>query len=683
MIKIDEHKCLNCHQCISVCPVKFCNDGTGEIIKVDENLCIGCGQCLIACTHKARIIMDDTDAAISALINGEKIIAISSPSTVANFPDLFLHLNGWLNSMGVDAVFDVSFGAELTIKSYIEKINSEGPKILISQPCPAIVTYIEIYKPELIQYLAPCDSPMVHTMKMIRRFYPQYNEHKILIVSPCIAKKREFTETGIGDFNVTISKLIDLIEENEINLRDYPELDFANDPAERAVLFSSPGGLLETAIRELPEIRNKTRKIEGAKYVYDYLDTLTETIDRGLNPLLVDCLSCEKGCNGGTGTKSQDVSSDLLESRVSKRRKQMQDLYGTDDDNHQTSGKLGEIINKYWEKGLYDRSYQNLSNLVDDRIKTPDEAQIDEILKSMKKFSEIDFKNCSSCGYNDCRGMAKAIFNGLNKPENCHFYMHKTITEYGEHLEDLVVDRTKSLEKANIELNELNATKDKFFSIIAHDLKNPLGNFRDVSRLLTESYHELTEDDKLEFLHLMKDSSRNIYMLLENLLDWSQAQRGGLQFDPIECNLKIIADTAIQLLQLSADNKNIKLENGIEDSIFVKADTNLIMTVVRNLISNAIKFTPKDGVISLNTLVENDSIVFSVKDSGVGMTKEILEKLFRIDINVTSLGTSHEKGTGLGLILCKEFIEKHGEKIWVESEIGKGSTFSFTLPKTK
>lgn len=681
VIDVDEHKCLNCHRCISVCPVKYCNDGSGEIIKINHDMCIGCGECLTACTHGARTIVDDFESAISALINDEKMIAISAPATIASFPEQYLNLNGWLQSMGVDAVFDVSFGAELTVKSYIEYMKSENPKMIIAQPCPAIVTYIELYRPELIQYLAPCDSPMNHTLKMIREFYPQYSKHKILTISPCIAKKREFEETNIGDYNVTVSKILDTLTDNEIDLNDYPAVEYANDPAERAALFSSPGGLLETASREIPEIRERTRKIEGATSVYQYLDELSKIVDDGTNPLLIDCLSCDKGCNGGTGTKNQHASIDLLESRITKRKNELQKLHGTKNDDPESIEALRTIINKYWKKGLYDRTYNDLSGIVKENIKIPSDAEVEKIFESMKKFTTLDIKNCSSCGYNTCKSMAKAIYNNLNRPENCHFFMGKVIQEYGEHLEDQVRERTKLLNKANDELKDLNATKDKFFSIIAHDLKNPLGSFRDVSKLLVESYHDFEESEKIEFLNLMMDSSRNIYMLLENLLDWSQTQKGVIKFNPIDCNLKFIADTAIQLLQLTADNKNISLVNNIESSIFVKADYNLILTVIRNLISNSIKFTPKGGTICLNTLVEDGSILFSVKDSGIGMSQKTIEKLFRIDINVTTLGTSEEKGTGLGLILCKEFIEKHQGKIWAESELEKGSTFYFKLPK--
>jgi signal transduction histidine kinase len=237
----------------------------------------------------------------------------------------------------------------------------------------------------------------------------------------------------------------------------------------------------------------------------------------------------------------------------------------------------------------------------------------------------------------------------------------------------------KLLERTNI-LNELNATKDKFFSIIAHDLRGPFANFRVVTDLLTSSYDELEETEKKEFLELIKDSANNLYSLLENLLDWSRSQRGTMPFNPNEFDFSLIAKNTVNFLKLSADNKNIELINNITDDTYITADVNMITTVIRNLVSNAIKFTANGGQININsTITEKDSI-FSVQDNGIGLSKETINKLFRIDTQVTTIGTNDEKGTGLGLILCKEFVEKHGGKIWVESEVGKGSTFYFSLP---
>lgn len=237
-----------------------------------------------------------------------------------------------------------------------------------------------------------------------------------------------------------------------------------------------------------------------------------------------------------------------------------------------------------------------------------------------------------------------------------------------------------ALKKSETELKEANTTKDKFFSIIAHDLKNPLGSFRAISKLLFEDFDSFEESEKREFIEVMKNSADSLYRLLENLLEWSRAQRGKIEFNPIEFNLKLLSIQIFNLLKGSAENKKIVLVNKIPTTFPIFADENMLNTVLRNLITNAIKFTNQGGKITLDAIYENNEINISVSDSGVGMNSETINKLFRIDTKVSALGTNNETGTGLGLILCKEFVEKHGGKIWVESEIGKGSTFYFSLP---
>jgi iron only hydrogenase large subunit-like protein len=428
---IDEDKCVNCHQCIAACSTKFANNGINDVIEVLTELCIGCGECIKACSHDARIPIDDFDSAMIALEQKEKVIAIVAPAVASNFPNQHLNLNGWLKSKGVEAIFDVSFGAELTVKSYVEHIQQNNPKLVIAQPCPALVRYIQIYKPELIPYLAPADSPMVHIMKMIKHFYPAYKNHKILVVSPCVAKKIEFEETGIGDFNVTISKIQNHFIENNINLESFPKVDFDNDPAERAVLFSSPGGLIETAERMVPGIRYQSRKIEGPHSIYKYLGELNIQLEKGMTPLLVDCLNCELGCNGGTGTNNHDKSLDELEYYINQRKVEAQNKHKTVKNNDVAIVQYEQLINKYWEKGLYDRKYEDLSSNTK-IIKIPTENQLQEIYFSMNKHKESDHKNCSSCGYDSCEIMATAIFNKLNKNENCHHFLHEELNDKTE-----------------------------------------------------------------------------------------------------------------------------------------------------------------------------------------------------------------------------------------------------------
>ena len=423
VIGIDEDKCVNCHLCIADCPVKYCNDGSGDVVKINKDMCIACGSCLKACTHEARYYIDDFEFFLEDIKKGEKIVMIVAPSVAANFKNTFLQLNTWFKELGVEAIFDVSFGAELTVASYLDYIKRNNPATVIAQPCAAIVTYIETYKPELINYLAPVDSPMLHTIKLIHEYYPTYKNHKIAILSPCIAKKREFEETGFGEYNIAMSSIELYLSKHSILLENYSKSDYDNPPAERAVLFSTPGGLLQTAERWNPGIRNKTRKIEGSHVIYDYLDELPEVIKNNNAPLLIDCLNCDKGCNGGPLTLGKDLPIDEIENLIFKRNEEMQEFYKSQvNPSIKTVEKcIEDIILEYWKEGLYNRSYINHTD--NNTIKIPNKQELEAIYKTMHKYSEKDIFNCSSCGYTRCEKMATAIFNGLNKPENCHFYL--------------------------------------------------------------------------------------------------------------------------------------------------------------------------------------------------------------------------------------------------------------------
>ena len=238
----------------------------------------------------------------------------------------------------------------------------------------------------------------------------------------------------------------------------------------------------------------------------------------------------------------------------------------------------------------------------------------------------------------------------------------------------------RKMKNNNNKLRELIATKDKFFSIIAHDLKSPLWAVKEISHSMSSGYDVLDEIEKKESIMLMNKSCSQVYALLENLLVWARSQTGRIDYKPDIYELKPIIDNVLELTSGNAARKNITLQSAIQNSLKANIDTNMIITVLRNLVLNAIKFTPEGGNITVKSVREKDDIKVSVIDTGIGISDQDMQKLFRIDVNHTTIGTSEEKGTGLGLILCKEFVEKHGGSISVQSSKDKGSEFSFTLP---
>jgi len=243
-----------------------------------------------------------------------------------------------------------------------------------------------------------------------------------------------------------------------------------------------------------------------------------------------------------------------------------------------------------------------------------------------------------------------------------------------------VLNQKQSIEVQRKELESLNTTKDKFFAIIAHDLKNPFSTVLGLSELLAKEF-ESFEPDKLKvFIEQIYKYSNNTFNLLENLLQWSMLQTGRMPLRPKLIDLKGLVDENIELLRGNALQKGIRIETEIENDLFVYVDVSMITTVLRNLLSNAIKFTSQYGIIKIKVEKDDKMVKVSVIDNGVGISNQDIEKLFKIDSNPTTIGTSQEKGTGLGLILCKDFVERNGGKIWVESELEKGSRFIFVIP---
>lgn len=244
----------------------------------------------------------------------------------------------------------------------------------------------------------------------------------------------------------------------------------------------------------------------------------------------------------------------------------------------------------------------------------------------------------------------------------------------------LLKEKNLLIEKSEQELRILNASKNKFFSIIAHDLKNPLHSILGYSSLLKERYDLFTENERRKFAGDIHHSTNNIFRLLQNLLEWSKAQTGRLNFSPAVVEYQQILDNSLSILQSLANQKKIKIKAENDPELEIFADPLMIETVMRNLINNAIKFTPEGGQIEVSAKRENGQILVSVSDTGIGIPEEDTKNLFRIDSKVKRKGTNNEDGSGLGLILCQEFVDKHNGKIWVESTLGKGSAFTFSIP---
>lgn len=426
--------CIGCNKCIRVCPCPGAcvavteEDGT-ERIQVDPAKCIGCGACMDACKHGAREFEDDTEQFFADLAKGEKISILLAPAFKANYPGDYERVLGGLKNLGVNRIISVSFGADITTwgyLNYVKKYNFTGG---ISQPCPAIVGYIEHYLPELLPKLFPVHSPM-----MCSAIYAKQEmgiTDKLAFISPCVAKWSEIHDPdteGYVSYNVTFDHLMKYVREHNISGT------FASDEIEYGLgsIYPMPGGLKENVYWFLGD-DVYIRQIEGEKHTYCYLEEHKEEIAKGMNKeLFIDALNCGMGCIYGTGVEEEIARTDTALYNIH----QIQENCKKNTKNSAWSRKLTPAqrlakLNKQFSKlklENYLRKYTDRSE--ECNYKLPSTEELNQIYDEMgKKTKEARCIDCECCGYESCEKMAFAIYNGFNKKENCIHFVKDTVEE--------------------------------------------------------------------------------------------------------------------------------------------------------------------------------------------------------------------------------------------------------------
>ncbi len=422
-------KCIGCNKCIRTCScigacVSTEPDANGNSrIMVDGSLCVACGACFDVCEHNARDFTDDTERFFEDLKAGEKISLLVAPSFPANYPDTYLKIFGKLKELGVNRIISVSFGADITTWGYINYIQQNGFIGGISQPCPAVVGYIERYLPDLLPKLFPVQSPLMCAAVYARKELGITD--KFAFISPCIAKKMEIDDPnthGAVSYNVTFTHLIDYAEKHQLYGDPCPdEIEYG-----LGSIYPMPGGLKENVLWLLGRDAF-IRQIEGEKRLFHYLEKSRELLRDGKTPFLfVDALNCEKGCICGTGTELTLSDTDFslyhlheIEEAVKKNTS------GSAWSKFATPEERLVCLNKQFEHlklGDYLRAYTDRSSQCTLRIPDPEELEI--IFLEMNKTDEASRHiNCSCCGYDSCTDMATAIHNGFNHRENCIHYL--------------------------------------------------------------------------------------------------------------------------------------------------------------------------------------------------------------------------------------------------------------------
>ena len=314
--------------------------------------------------------------------------------------------------------------------------------------------------------------------------------------------------------------------------------------------------------------------------------------------------------------------------------------------------------------------------LLDIMLPDFDGFEVCKKLKAIDKLKDIPVIFFTSLSNIDdiVKGFEAGGVDYVTKP----FNTDELLVRIKTHLD--LINSKRKIELQARELSQANALKDKMFSVISHDLRSPVSSIKLALDFISKGLVKPTDELFNETIKGLVKTTDEAYILLENLLGWAKSQSNILTVFPESLDLKSLASSIAGLLKLNSENKKISIENNIPEGITVFADMQMIQSVLRNLLSNALKFTPENGSIEMNALEMNTEVIISIKDSGVGISEPSLKRIFDQDQPVKTLGTNKESGSGLGLILCKDFVEKNGGRIWVESEKGKGSTFSFTVP---
>ena len=441
LIIVKPEKCVGCNACVRECPAPEANmtkqleDGR-FITTVNNDKCIACGECVKKCNHGARDYIDDTDECIADLAK-EKIIIMASPAIKTVLPTKWKGVLDWFKQQGC-TIFDVSLGADICTWVHLRTIEQKKVGNIITQPCAAVVKYVEIYQPKLLQNLAPIHSPIACAALYIKKYLRRNNP--IAVITPCIAKKAEAEETGLFQYNITIEKLMEYFDRNDINIpidtSDDFEYKFDEAQGQMGAIYSRPGGLRDNLWLHDPDM-NITNS-EGVNKVYKELE-MYANMPESKHPKVFDVLSCEFGCNIGPASGSKNTVFDVMATmraieNEAKSRRKSTGIMGRGDD---------KLFKKFDEELRVADFLRNYKPSMPSPI--PNNTQLEPIFEKMGKHTVEDRNfDCHACGYDSCREMAIAIYRGLNTPDNCIV-----------HAKSVLVARHSALNRQNEKLAEI------------------------------------------------------------------------------------------------------------------------------------------------------------------------------------------------------------------------------------
>lgn len=607
--------CTGCNKCVRGCPVLTANIAIQEgYVTVDPDKCIACGECFDVCPHEARDYYDDTDRFFEDLASGKKISVILAPAFLANYPKEYQRVLGYLKSKGVSHICSVSFGADITTWGYLKYITEHKFFGGISQPCPAVVTYVEKYIPELIPRLMPVHSPMMCTAIYMKKYMQVTDE--IAFISPCIAKKLEITDPNCGgyvSYNVTFEKMMKYIG------NDYEGCEPYTDELEYGLgsLYPMPGGLRENVEHFLGK-EQVVRQVEGEHEAYEYLRSYAKRIQQNKElPFMVDILNCAKGCLYGTATDpkrgTDDVMLTIAKLRNSKTSaKQEKAHFGRKSksrspwaDTLTPEERLKNFMDAFGKLDINDfmRSYTNRAV----HIEEPSEQEKNRLFTEMKKDTyEEQHRDCESCGYSSCTNMVRAIHNGVNVKENCVHYVRGMAEEEAKKIAEL---RDQERTEQEIRQQKITDITDRFITLSdniaelntaneesANEATNLAQYIQDISRLCDE----LNESIRImsDFISVYKKSNEDISAIAgqTNLLSLNasiEAARAGE-------NGRGFAVVAEEIRTLSDSTKDLLTQNDQKAEAILPKITQS-MDSIKDLVESMNTMTQKVSTIAANT----------------------------------------------------------------------------------
>ena len=619
-------KCVACNKCISVCPVAGANhavfDENGNAsIFVNGDACISCGACFDACKHGARSYNDDTERFFEDLKRGTKISILIAPAFMANYPDEYEKYLGVLKAAGANRFISVSFGADITSWAYLNYITKNNFIGGISQPCPAVVGYIEKYMPTLLPKLMPVHSPMMCSAIYAKKYMGIGD--KLAFLSPCIAKKNEIDDPNCGgyiSYNVTYAHLIDYIKKH--NLRGS---ELVKDEIEYGLgsVYPMPGGLKENVYWFLGD-DIFIRQAEGEKHMYEYLKEYQERIDsKKTLPFMVDALNCSQGCLYGTGIEESKAHGDDNLMNLWKIRENSKTKKGTWGKNLTPKQRLDALNSQFKSLKLEDfiRKYTDRSAAV--ALKQPSTAELDAIFNEMHKDTQAKRHiDCSACGYDNCNLMASAIYNGVNCKENCVHYakdmaekemqevriLHEEVQkqsaeklEHAQRVDEVMGMITEHFDKMMVSLDGLSQGNDgnaEESTEIAHDMSDISTASEEMMKLFTKIS---------EFLVMIEENNAAIFgiasktnlLSLNASIEAARAGEAGRGFAVVADQIKTLSESSRSAAQDS--NQNSESIRAFMEDLSEHADT--LARLVKQVNDRVSNFAASTEEISASTRV--------------------------------------------------------------------------------